>query len=135
MLNLHADVRLVHSVVLPGTAAAAEDATGDEELAASAAVAGPGSGCVGLLWQEQLHLQAPLPEPAGARRAGPSPLAAPVVKAPLGGPLWGGHPGTSCQATGEEECADLQRSVLEVLWMGHTAAGSASALQSGPPGE
>ena len=84
--EFHKDVPLVHSVVLPVTVAA-EAATGDVELAASAAVAGPGSGCVGLLWQEQMHLQAPLPGPGGAHRPEPSLLAAPVVKVPLGGPL------------------------------------------------
>lgn len=86
MLNFHEDVPLVHSVVLPGTVAA-EAATGGEELAASAAVVGPGSGCVGLLWQEQIHLQAPLPGPGGGRRAELSLLAVPVVKVPVEGPL------------------------------------------------
>lgn len=81
MLNFHEDVPLVHSVVLPGTVAA-EAATGDEELAASAAVAGPGSGSVGLLWQERTRPLVPSPGPGGGHRAEPFPLAVPVVKVP-----------------------------------------------------
>lgn len=105
---------LVHSGVLPGTAAA-EAATGDEELAASAAVAGPGSVSVGLQWQALMHLLAPLPGPGVGHQAELSLLTVPAVKVPVVGPLSGGHLGTSCLATGEEGCVDLQHSVLEVL--------------------
>lgn len=110
-----------------------EAATGDEDLAATAAATVPGAVRAGLLWPGQVHLPAPSPVPGADHQAELcSLLTEPAERVPWADLPWGGHLGATCQVAGEEVCAGWLHSAPEVLWMGRIVAGSAFVLQSGP---
>lgn len=88
---------------------------------------------MGFLQPGQVHLPAPsLLLGADHQAELGSPHTEPAERVPWASLPWGGHLGATCQVAGEEGCASWLHSALEVLWMGHIVAGSASGLQSGP---